>query len=88
MEFLERNWYVILPAALGLLAIWLVLRPRKEGDRSPRTSTLLIFGPFGPAIDRYLAKRGGISKREWFGWGIVLLVAILAIIFAPGGRGA
>ena len=86
MEFLERNWYVIFPAVLGLIAIWLIARAPK-GQRT-RTTTLLMFGPFGPAVDRYLVKRGGITKREWIGWGIVLLVAVLAIVFAPGTRGA
>jgi hypothetical protein len=87
MEFLERNWYMVIPVALGLLAIWLVLRRPRDQDSKPRLTSLLIFGPLGPAVDRYLAKRGGITKREWIGWGIVLLVAVLAIIFAPGGRG-
>jgi len=86
VEFLEHNWYVILPVVLGLVAIWLVARTPK-GEKT-RTTSLLLFGPFGPAVDRYLAKRGGITKREWIGWGIVLLVAVLAIVFAPGTRGA
>jgi hypothetical protein len=87
MEFLERNWYVIFPAVLGVLAIWLVLRRPKDDPGKPRTASLLIFGPFGPTVDRYLAKRGGFTKREWIGWGIVLLIAVLAIVFAPHGRG-
>jgi hypothetical protein len=87
MELIERYWYLILGATIGVIALWLVLGGRRKEGQT-RVSSILIFGPFGPAVDRYLAKRGGITKREWIGWGIVVLVAVLAIAFTPTTRGA
>jgi hypothetical protein len=66
--------------------LFFALRPRNEG-KSRRLASLFLFGPFGPTIDSYLAKRGGFTKREWIGWGIVVLVGILAIVFTPASRG-
>jgi len=87
MDLIERYWYLILGAVIGVTALWLVLGGRRKEGQT-RISSLFMFGPFGPNVDRYLAKRGGLTKREWFGWGIVVLVAVLAIIFTPATRGA
>ena len=88
MSILEHYWYLIFAVAAGLFAIWMVLFRSRKGDAgTSRGMSWLFFGPFGPAVDRYLNNRGGLTRRELIGWGIVAVIMVLAILFAPGGRG-
>jgi hypothetical protein len=86
METLERYWYlaVLIVGAAGLL--WLVVvRSRDAGSGAPRgVAGWFTFGPFWPTVDRYFSHRGGFTRREWVGWGVVLLVVVVAVVFVPG----
>ena len=79
---IERYWYLLVVIAVGALAIWLVASAsRNHGSGARRGLGWFAFGPFWPAVDRYLARRGGFTRREWVGWSVVLIVVIIAIVF-------
>ena len=40
----------------------------------------LIWGPFAPVVGDYLAKRGGLTKREEFGWIVVGALVLIILI--------
>lgn len=80
-EILEQYWYGILGATVAVVGLWVLFRPTTS--ERPRIVGFMFFGPFWPLINGYLTRRGGFTRRELIGWGIVLLVIILAIIFGP-----
>ena len=88
METLERYWYLAALIVGAAVLLWLiVVRSRNGGPNAPRrTAGWFAFGPFWPTVDRYLSHRGGFTRREWLGWGVVLLIMVAAVVIFPGGR--
>ena len=87
-ELIAKYWY--LAVAVGLGAFWLAafwLLARHASDEKPHFAGFLMFGPFWPSVNSYFARRGGITGRELWGWGIVAVIIVVAIIFGPR-RGA
>ena len=77
--------YLMLGVGLGLaalVAVYIVQRRRvTAGETKHSWVSYLLVWPLILDTDR--SKRDGkvLTGREWVGWGIVLLVAMLAIIF-------
>jgi hypothetical protein len=80
-EIFVEYWYAIVGALIAVVALWFLFRPGTA--KRPRILGWMMFGPFWPLIDGYLTRRGGFTRRELIGWAIVLLVMVLAAIFAP-----
>jgi hypothetical protein len=77
--------YLLIAVGLGLaalVAVYLVQRRRvAAGDSKHSWVSYLLVWPLILHADQ--SKRDGkiLTGREWVGWGIVLLVAVLAISF-------
>jgi hypothetical protein len=87
-EFVAKYWYLALAAGLGafsLAAFWLLSRHASE--EKPHFAGFIMFGPFWPSVNSYFARRGGLTRRELWGWGIVAAIVVLAVVFGPR-RGA
>jgi hypothetical protein len=87
-ELIAKYWYLAVAAALGafsLVAFWLL--SRQASEEKPHFAGFLMFGPFWPSINSYFSRRGGLTRRELWGWGLVAAVMVLAISFGPT-RGA
>ena len=83
-QFLADNRYTLIAIAVGIVGLWLSLSVLWERpDSRKRWKRTLIWGPFAPAIDEYLLKRGGFTKRETLGWVVVgvLMLLSLALVF-------
>jgi hypothetical protein len=81
MDLLERYWYLAVGILGGSAWIWLYFVWRRRPEGSGGVLGFLLFGPLLPAVDSYLKKRGGLTRREWIGWGIVVIVMAAAIAF-------
>jgi hypothetical protein len=87
-ELITKYWYLAVGVGLGafsVMAFWLL--SRNTSEEKPHFAGFLMFGPFWPSVNSYFARRGGLTRRELFGWGVVAAVIVLAIIFGPR-RGA
>ena len=77
--------YLLLAAGLGfgaLVVVYFVQRRRiAAGESKHSWVSYLLVWPLILDVDR--TKRDGkvLIVREWIGWGILILVALLAIIF-------
>lgn len=83
-QFFVEYWYAIVGVVLGALGIgmlWVLSRP--GGAERHRIAGFLTFGPFWPFVGDYFSRRGGLTRREVIGWGIVLIVMVLAVVFGP-----
>ena len=68
--------------AAALVAVYVIQRHRvAAGERKHPWVTYLLIWPL--ILDANQTKREGklLTAREWIGWSIVLLAAVLAIIF-------
>jgi hypothetical protein len=81
MELLERYWYIAVALLVGAAWLWLFFVWRRRSGESKGVVGLLLFGPFLPAFDTYLRKRGGLTRRELIGWVLVVLVGVAAVVF-------
>ena len=81
MELLERYWYLAVAVLGGGTWLWFFFVWRRRSENSKGVVGFLLFGPFLPAFDTYLTKRGGLTRREWIGWGIVAVVMVAAVTF-------
>jgi hypothetical protein len=81
MELVERYWYMVVALLVGVAWLWLFFVWRRRSDSSKGIAGFLLFGPFLPVFDTYLRKRGGLTRREWIGWAIVVLVGVAAVAF-------
>ena len=81
MDLVQRYWYLAVAVIGGAAWLWLFLVWRRCPERSKGVIGFLLFGPFLPSLDSYVQKRGGLTKREWVGWGIVILLMIAAVLF-------
>jgi len=82
--------YSIAGVALGvifLIAMYLHHRHRSRTESGRSWMSYLLLWPL--ILDADKDKRGGrfLTKREWLGWGLVILIAVLAIVFTPNPRG-
>ena len=87
-DFITKYWYLAVGVGIGALslgAFWLL--SRNASEEKPNVAGFFMFGPFWPALNNYFARRGGLTRRELWGWGIVAAIMVLAIIFGPR-RGA
>jgi hypothetical protein len=87
-ELVAKYWYLALAVGLGafsLAALWLL--SRRTSEEKAHVGGFFVFGPFWPSVNSYFARRGGLTRRELWGWGIVAAIMVLAIIFGPR-RGA
>ncbi len=85
---MEGYAYLVAAIVLGvavLTAIYLYQRRRSQAGHS-WLSYVLIW-PL--VLDAAKSKRDGrfLTKREWLGWGIVVLLVVLAIVLVPSNRG-
>jgi hypothetical protein len=74
MEFFERWGYgiVIGLAFLGVLA-YVVATTRRDPETGMYRVDPMLFG----FMASYIKRRGGLTRREVFGWGIVLLLGVV-----------
>lgn len=88
MDFMERYWWLVTAIVIGLASIgFCIYVARNQSPSKPgRIGGFLMFGPFWPVVDRYLSRRGGFTRREWVGWGVFLVIAVIAILFTGGNR--
>ncbi len=83
LQFFEDNWLFLLALTVGIGGLWLgVTANRQQSDSRAPWKRYLIWGPFAPAVDNYLAKRGGYSKREILGWLFVVFLLLAIFISA------
>jgi hypothetical protein len=87
---MERYAYLIAAVGLGILylgAIYLYQRRRSQAGTGHSWLSYVLVWPLILDADR--AKREGrfLTKREWLGWGLVVLIVIVAIVLTPN-RGA
>jgi hypothetical protein len=85
-ELLSKHTYLLLGVLLGAAGVaWGFYRATRERANGKRDYS--FFGPFAG----YLERRGGFTRRELIGWGVVIgfmLVAIaLTVITGLGRRG-
>ena len=68
---------------LGLLVVYLHQRRRSQTDSGHSWLSYILLWPL--ILDADKAKRGDrfLTKREWFGCGVIVLIALLAIFFTP-----
>jgi hypothetical protein len=83
-QFFGDNWMWLLALGVGALGLWLglsVLRPGQSKGRS--LLRVFLWGPFAGPAENYLAKRGGLTKREKLGWAVVglLMLGVLVSVF-------
>jgi hypothetical protein len=77
--------YLLIAVGLGfvaLVAVYLVQRRRvATGESRHSWVSYLLIWPL--ILDADQSKRGGkvLTAREWVGWGVVLLVTVIAIVF-------
>jgi hypothetical protein len=81
MELVERYWYMAVAIVIGAAWLWLFFVWRRHSNESKGIAGILLFGPSLPAFDAYLRRRGGLTRREWIGWAIVVLVGVAAVVF-------
>ena len=87
-EFFSQYWYALVAIVVGVWAILILLMlARPGGTERHRLMGLMMLGPFWPFVGGYLSRRGGLSRREWIGWAVVIVVMVLAAVFGPR-RGA
>jgi uncharacterized membrane protein HdeD (DUF308 family) len=80
--------YEYLIAAVGIALIffgvlYLYQQRRSESDAGHSWLSYIFLWPLLLGADK--EKRGDhfLTKREWIGWGVVVLIAVLAIAFTP-----
>lgn len=74
-------------SARSLFVFWLLTRARST--ERPQFAGFLMFGPLWPTINGYFSRRGSLTRRELWGWGVVAIIIVLAVIFGPRpARGA
>jgi hypothetical protein len=87
MEWLERWGYGIFGglAFLGVLA-YAVLTTHRDPETGMYRVDPMLFG----FMASYIKRRGGLTRREVFGWGFVIfLMAVIvvgALVTGGGGR--
>jgi protein-S-isoprenylcysteine O-methyltransferase Ste14 len=88
MDMLERYWYIAILGVVVALTLWfaVTLGRGRSPDAEKGPIGWIVFGPFWPRVDQYFSRRGGFSRREWLGWGVVLLLMIGAILFSVASR--
>jgi hypothetical protein len=81
MEWFERHSYLLLGVGGLLFFAWYLRgKARQRGPGEERGLAEKLLDPFNVAGRR-------LTKRELYGWAIVGLLMIGALIFAPSGRG-
>jgi len=83
--------YLIAGIGLGgafLVLVYLYQRRRSQTDSGHSWLSYVLLWPL--ILDADKARREGrfLTKREWLGWGVVLLLTILFIVFNPSTRGS
>jgi hypothetical protein len=80
MEWLERHGYLVLSVGGLLFFAWYLRgKARQRGPGEERGLAEKLLDPFNVAGRR-------LTKRELYGWAIVGVLMIGALIFAPSGR--
>ena len=87
---MEGYAYLIAAIVLGvaaLTAIYLYQRRRSQAGTGHSWLSYVLIWPL--VLDADKSKRDGrfLTKREWLGWGIVVLLVVLAIVLVPSNRG-
>jgi hypothetical protein len=87
---MERYIYLLAAICAGVAVVTVILvyqKHRIKTDAGRSWIDYLLLWPL--VLDADKEKRQGrlLTTREWFGWGVVILVMILAIIFVPSHRG-
>ena len=72
-------------AGVGALVLVYVVQARRNAAGNPKHSWISYLLLWPLLLDADQSKRGGrvLTRREWLGWGLVILVMALAIVFAP-----
>jgi hypothetical protein len=87
---MERYAYLIGVVALGVVGLGVVYLYQRSRSQAGTKHTWLSYVLLWPLLlDADKAKREGrfLTKREWIGWGIVLLLIALAIALTPSRGG-
>jgi membrane protease YdiL (CAAX protease family) len=87
-NFLDTHFYLIVVlAGAACFLVWLVARQKNLQDGREAKRTIWSFLFIWPLMltkkqgDKIIER--GFSKREWVGWLIVFIIAVLAIILTP-----
>lgn len=89
---MESHWYLVVAvvATVGFL-IWLFNRRtgvREEASKRSILDYILVWPLLLSKKKNGVISERGLTKREWIGWILVVLVAVLAVLFTPRkGRG-
>lgn len=78
MEFFVRHWYAIVGITLG--ALWIVLFIARDRIKSVWIKSVLGLSLEDPVLKAAMQGRKDFSTREWVGWAVVVLVAVMAIV--------
>lgn len=77
MEFLVRYWYVIFGVA-GVV-VWLLLFLNRDRIKSPWLRAAFGLSLEDPLLKAAMQGRKDFTKRELWGWGVVVVIGIVAI---------
>ena len=80
-QFFERHGWAIAVVILGAAVLWFGFSAlRQPPTKRSRWMGYLTWGPFALVVGDYLAKRGGLTKREKFGWVVVGALMLIILI--------
>jgi hypothetical protein len=88
---MERYAFLIGVVALGAVGLgvssYVYHRRRSQPGTKDTWLSYVLLWPL--VLDADKDQRGGrfLTKREWLGWGIVLLLIILGVVFTPSRNG-
>lgn len=86
-EFFASRWFLVFLVLGGfgvVIASILSARSSKRREKAPISDYLLVLPLiFRRGNESSRTDDGVLTKREWIGWAIVLLLALLGILFFP-----
>jgi len=77
MDFFVRHWYVLVGSALGIW--WVALFLNRHRIESPWVRAFLGLSLESPLFKAAMQGRKDFTRREVWGWAVVVLIAAIAI---------
>ncbi len=76
MEFFVRYWYAFF--GIVLFALWWLLFLNRDRIESAWIKSMLGLSLEDPVLKAAMQGRKDFSTREWVGWALVVVVAVIA----------